>query len=456
MELAWNTQKNQMSDVKGKEMEQERKGKISNHDIDLERTKNNIELVETDKTLYQSVKERVDDLKEQGSRVQKNSVVMYSNILTVPEEQVKIWGEQKTDEYFKACYTFFCDEFGKENVVSAKIHKDETTPHMHLHFVPVNKENGKLQARVAMNKAKINYIHDALPKFLQERGFDVVRGSGKTKDANIEDIHEYKEVQQLKQEVQKQVNELDQRMERIQETKNELAAIEKIDKRKVDKKAMFGLSTKTAGVELLPTDYERLVKMGRQNVKLRNENRELSSKAQEVVQREIELNSRLEKVHEREKVLNEHENMLNEREKVVGESEKRVKAMYARQSDLNGVLERVESENAVLRAENGVLRASTQKLEEKVRNLQKRLREAFKSLTSVVKAIGMFKYDDGAYKAKLTAKQANLVDAVSKFGEEQAKKEGFRDLAESMETKIGISSAIENHMPKQRSWDLER
>jgi len=26
-----------------------------------------------------------------------------------------------------------------------------------------------------MKKAKINYIHDALPKFLQERSFDVVR-----------------------------------------------------------------------------------------------------------------------------------------------------------------------------------------------------------------------------------------------------------------------------------------
>ena len=65
-------------------------------------------------------------------------------------------------------------------MVSAKVHKDETAPHMHLHFVPVNKENGRLQARVSMNKAKINYIHDELPKFLQERGFDVIRGKGRT------------------------------------------------------------------------------------------------------------------------------------------------------------------------------------------------------------------------------------------------------------------------------------
>lgn len=71
LELAWNTQKNQMSDVKGKEMEQERKGKISNEDIDLEKTKYNYDLVEDERPLYQRVKSRVEELKESGSRVQK-------------------------------------------------------------------------------------------------------------------------------------------------------------------------------------------------------------------------------------------------------------------------------------------------------------------------------------------------------------------------------------------------
>jgi len=212
MELAWNAQKNQITDVKGKENEQERIGEIKNEDIDLERTKNNYDLVESEKNLYQRVKQRVDELKENGSRVQKNSVVMYSNILTVPQEQAEKWGEQKTDDYFKACYEFFCKEFGKENVVSGKIHKDETTPHMHLHFVPVNIENGKLQARVAMNKAKINYIHDALPKFLQERGFDVVRASGKTKENNIENIHEFKEIKKRISEQEQQLDFLEKRV----------------------------------------------------------------------------------------------------------------------------------------------------------------------------------------------------------------------------------------------------
>ena len=137
MELAWNTQKNKMSDVKGKEMEQERKGKISNPDIDLERTNLNFDFVDDKRTLYQRVKSRVDDLKESGSRVQKNSVVMYSNVITVPQSEFKHWGVEKTNKYFQACYEFFCNEFGAENVVSAKVHYDETAPHMHLHFVPV-------------------------------------------------------------------------------------------------------------------------------------------------------------------------------------------------------------------------------------------------------------------------------------------------------------------------------
>lgn len=274
MELAWNAQKNQMSDVKGKEMEQERKGKISNQEIDLEKTKDNYDLVQSNENLYNRVKNRVADLKESGSRVQKNSVVMYSNILTVPVEQAEKWGEEKTDDYFKACYEFFSEEFGKENVVSAKIHKDETAPHMHLHFVPVNKENGKLQARVSMNKAKINYIHDELPKFLQDRNFEVERGAGK-KEKNIEDIHEYKEVQNLKKEVEKQKKELNKELDEITIAKEPLINLSELDKRKHEK----GIINKR--IELSVDDFQILSKMGLENVKLRKKHKKLYDKKEE-------------------------------------------------------------------------------------------------------------------------------------------------------------------------------
>ena len=58
MEFAWNTQKNKLSDVKGKEKEQNREGKIRNDDIDLDKTKFNFDFVSDSLNLYQRVKKK--------------------------------------------------------------------------------------------------------------------------------------------------------------------------------------------------------------------------------------------------------------------------------------------------------------------------------------------------------------------------------------------------------------
>lgn len=190
MEFAWNAQKNKMSDIKGKENEQERKGLIRNKDIDLSKTHLNYDLVESNLNLYRRVQKRVEEVRE-NSRIQKNSVVDVSNIITLNKEQFEEWGEDKSKEYFREVYNYFCDEFGKENVVSAKVHMDETTPHMHLHFVPIRDD--KLQCRSVLNQSRFNKVHTNAPKYLQEKGFNVVRGNGKTKErGNIDNIHEYK------------------------------------------------------------------------------------------------------------------------------------------------------------------------------------------------------------------------------------------------------------------------
>lgn len=367
MELAWNTQKNQLSDVKGKEMEQERKGKISNEDIDLNRTKNNVELVESDQTLYQRVKERVDELKRTGSRVQKNSVVMYSNILTVPEEQFKIWGEQKTDDYFKACYEFFCEEFGQENVVSAKIHKDETTPHMHLHFVPVNKENGKLQARVSMNKAKINYIHDELPKFLRQRGFEVERASGKTKDKNIEDIHEFKEVKRQLAEKENEVQLLDEKIEQKKTlaekipVKLEVKANKEFKVEKV-KKGLFASEDKkveTGNVVISRDDFKKM--------------REVSAAALQV-KADYERLLKTDVVQENKELRAENDHFLNTINELVVEKE-----------GLGVENRQLKKENSLLKARIGVLKAEISELYKSTKSFLKERTEDARAFKSVFK-----------------------------------------------------------------------
>ena len=102
MEFAWNTQKNKLTDVKGKEIEQERKSdNLKNEDIDRRKTHLNYDLIKSNLNLYQRVKKRIDEVRE-NSRIQKNSVVMYSNVITVNEETYKNWGLGKTKKYFEA------------------------------------------------------------------------------------------------------------------------------------------------------------------------------------------------------------------------------------------------------------------------------------------------------------------------------------------------------------------
>ena len=274
MEFAWNTQKNKLSDVKGKEKEQEREGKIRNEDIDLDKTKFNFDFVEDRLNLYQRVKKRVDEVRD-VSRVQKNSVVMYSNVITINKDTHKVWGDSKSKDYFNEVYQYFCNEFGKENVVSAKVHLDETTPHMHLHFVPISKE-GKLQARKVMTPSRINSIHTNAPKYLQSKGFDVVRGRGITYKNNIKDIHEYK-LEKLIDEVTFLEN------KKLELTKN-IADIEEVHEVKnINVKEKKGI-LRGSKVEMDINDYEyiqdtlksfreRIITLEKENFDLKQDNK---------------------------------------------------------------------------------------------------------------------------------------------------------------------------------------
>src|SRR5699024_1456092 len=203
-EFAWHFEKMKRSDVKGIEKEVEREGKLKNEDIDLSRSHLNKELVDNPggKTLYQRVKERVDVVRENGNRVQKNSVNLLSSVITFPKEDNGDKTEEEQELYFKICLAYFQKKFGKENVVSAIIHKDESRPHMHLQQVPVTKDN-RLAARDVMKKSDVNEIHDELPKYLRHYGFNVQRGSGKTEN-NVRNIHAYKDIKKREEEIAKE------------------------------------------------------------------------------------------------------------------------------------------------------------------------------------------------------------------------------------------------------------
>ena len=47
-------------------------------------------------------------------------------------------GQEETKRYFQVCYNFVCNckNLGKENIISAVVHLDEESYHMHLVYLP--------------------------------------------------------------------------------------------------------------------------------------------------------------------------------------------------------------------------------------------------------------------------------------------------------------------------------
>ncbi|WP_195762800.1 plasmid recombination protein [Eggerthella guodeyinii] len=82
-----------------------------------------------------SQRERIDGaLKRYGIKPRKNQNVVSSWLITLPEG----FPEDREREFFEAAYSFLMGEVGGEgNMISAWVHMDESTPHLHFLFLPL-------------------------------------------------------------------------------------------------------------------------------------------------------------------------------------------------------------------------------------------------------------------------------------------------------------------------------
>lgn len=71
--------------------------------------------------------------------IKKNSNVVCEYIITSDEEYFKSIGSDETRRFFKTAYEFVkhYKNLGDDYILSANVHLDESTPHLHLVFIPV-------------------------------------------------------------------------------------------------------------------------------------------------------------------------------------------------------------------------------------------------------------------------------------------------------------------------------
>ena len=96
-------------------------------------------------------------------------------------------GEVETRRYFETAYKFVCNykDLGEQYILSAKVHMDEETPHIHLVFVPVvhtKDKKGNDIDKIACSefwKAKDSYrqLQDAFYNYMVANNFELERGN---------------------------------------------------------------------------------------------------------------------------------------------------------------------------------------------------------------------------------------------------------------------------------------
>lgn len=77
-------------------------------------------------------------------------------------------------EFFQLSCNFLSERYGRENVVQAVVHMDETTPHLHFYFIPVvpDERHGgeKICCNDVLNRYELQHFHTDFQKYLSEHG----------------------------------------------------------------------------------------------------------------------------------------------------------------------------------------------------------------------------------------------------------------------------------------------
>ena len=145
----------------------------SNPDIKTERSKYNFHLV---KPMGKYREEANRLIRENGCKARKDSVRMVETLITASPEFFAGKKPSEIRDFFEYALEFLKTKQAEETIVSAVVHVDEKTPHMHLCFVPITAD-GRLSAKeIVGNKKKLTQWQDEYWKHMVKRYPDFERG----------------------------------------------------------------------------------------------------------------------------------------------------------------------------------------------------------------------------------------------------------------------------------------
>jgi Plasmid recombination enzyme. len=145
----------------------------SNPDVDTSRSKDNFHIIQPTGRYRQEINSRI---RAAGCRTRKDSTRFVDTLITASPDFFN--GKRREDiaDYFRRAAEFLFQRVGKQNIISAVVHMDEKTPHLHLTFVPLTEDNRLSAKEILGNRASLSKWQDDFHAYMLAAYPDLERG----------------------------------------------------------------------------------------------------------------------------------------------------------------------------------------------------------------------------------------------------------------------------------------
>lgn len=145
------------TDIAPVEQENERDEtyQANNPQIDKTRTSGNYHIVKRQRSYTQFINDKIEAL-DLPTKVRKDAVLMCSFVVGSDRKFFGGLSPSEQRQFFAECTRFFAERYGEENIISAVVHLDETTPHLHLNLIPI--ADGRLCAKTLFDRKELQNL----------------------------------------------------------------------------------------------------------------------------------------------------------------------------------------------------------------------------------------------------------------------------------------------------------